>query len=115
MKKGRFTLHVVREITRMFLTMMNQVARKLEKGRFVCETCGSDILDVVPKFRVQVRVSDDSACASFLMFDQNVFNNVDRSVYVLKEAEANKPNAADYPDDLNKLIRKIGWILVDTT
>ncbi|GJU45034.1 replication protein A 70 kDa DNA-binding subunit B [Tanacetum coccineum] len=31
------------------------------------------------EFRVQVRVSDDSACASFLMFDQDVFNIVDRS------------------------------------
>ncbi|PWA97994.1 hypothetical protein CTI12_AA024560 [Artemisia annua] len=56
--------------------------------RYKCETCGLDILDVVPRFRVQVTVSDDSACASFLLFDRDVYNIVDKSAYVLKEAEA---------------------------
>nr|GEU61471.1 replication protein A 70 kDa DNA-binding subunit B [Tanacetum cinerariifolium] len=53
-----------------------------------------------------VRVSDDLACASFLMFDRDVFSIVDKSAYVLNEEEANKPNAADYPNNLNKLIGK---------
>nr|GEX47905.1 replication protein A 70 kDa DNA-binding subunit B [Tanacetum cinerariifolium] len=45
------------------------------RNTYKCETCSPDIIDVIPKFRVQ-------------------------------EEEANKPNAADYPDDLNKLIGK---------
>nr|GEV53667.1 hypothetical protein [Tanacetum cinerariifolium] len=57
-------------------------ARKRKiRNTYKCETCGPDIIDVIP-------------------------NIVDRSAYALKEKEANKPNAADYPDDLNKLIGK---------
>nr|GEX87457.1 hypothetical protein [Tanacetum cinerariifolium] len=53
---------------------------------------------------IEVRVGDDSACASFLMFDRDVFNIADRSAYVLEEEKATKSNAAEYPDDLNKLV-----------
>ncbi|GKC42431.1 replication protein A 70 kDa DNA-binding subunit B, partial [Tanacetum coccineum] len=108
-------MDVVEDVPNDDESSSKKVGKRNICNTYKCETCGSDILDVVPKFRVQVRVSDDSACASFLMFDQDVFNIVDRSAYVLKEVEANKPNAADYLDDLNKLIGKIGWILVDTT
>nr|GEX25771.1 replication protein A 70 kDa DNA-binding subunit B-like [Tanacetum cinerariifolium] len=85
------------------------------RNTYKCETCGPDIIDVIPKFRVQVRVNDDSAYASFLMFDQDVYIIVDKSAYVLKEEEANKPNATDYPDDLNKLIGKTLLFRVDVS
>nr|GEU85955.1 replication protein A 70 kDa DNA-binding subunit C-like [Tanacetum cinerariifolium] len=49
------------------------------RNTYKCETCGPDILHVIPKFRVQVRVSYDSVCASFLMFDRDVFSIIDRS------------------------------------
>ncbi|GKA84315.1 replication protein A 70 kDa DNA-binding subunit B [Tanacetum coccineum] len=80
--------------------------KKMIRNTYRCETCGPDIVDVIPKFRVQVRVSDDSACASFLMFDRDVFNIVKRSAYELKEEEATKPNAGDYPEALNDLLGK---------
>ncbi|GJZ80996.1 replication protein A 70 kDa DNA-binding subunit B-like protein [Tanacetum coccineum] len=61
------------------------------------------------------RVNDDLACASFLMFDRDVFSIVDRSAYVLNEKQANKPNTTDYPDDLNKLIGKTLLFRVDVS
>ncbi|GJR01029.1 replication protein A 70 kDa DNA-binding subunit B [Tanacetum coccineum] len=85
------------------------------RNTYKCEICGPDVVDVIPKFRVQVRVNDDSACASFLMFDRDVFNIVDRSAYALKEEEATKPNAPEYPDDLNKLIGKTFLFRVDVS
>ncbi|GJU24561.1 replication protein A 70 kDa DNA-binding subunit B [Tanacetum coccineum] len=85
------------------------------RNTYRCETCGPDIVDVIPKFRVQVRVSDDSACASFLMFDRDVFNIVKRSAYALKEEEATKPNAGDYPDALNDLLGKTMLFRVDVS
>ncbi|GKD76386.1 replication protein A 70 kDa DNA-binding subunit B [Tanacetum coccineum] len=85
------------------------------RNTYRCETCGPDIVDVIPKFRVQVRVSDDSACASFLMFDRDVFNIVKRSAYALKEEAATKPNAGDYPDDLNDLLGKTMLFRVDVS
>ena len=40
-----------------------------------------------------MRVSDDSVFAAVLLFDRDVYDIVDKSAYILKEAETN--NATD--------------------
>ncbi|PWA95521.1 replication protein A 70 kDa DNA-binding subunit B [Artemisia annua] len=91
----------------------NKGGKRKIRNTYKCETCGPDILDVVPRFRVQVRVSDATACASFLLFDREVFNIVDVSAYKLKEEEAKNP--ADYPEDLNKLVGNTLLFRVDVS
>ncbi|GKD48893.1 hypothetical protein Tco_1277869, partial [Tanacetum coccineum] len=62
-------------------------ARKRKiRNTYRCETCGLDIVDVIPK-----------------------------SAYALKEEEATKPNARDYPDALNDLLGKTILFRVDVS
>lgn len=39
---------------------------------FYCISCGHMLLSVIPKFKVEFEVSDDSICSTFLLFDREV-------------------------------------------
>nr|GEW90238.1 hypothetical protein [Tanacetum cinerariifolium] len=59
------------------------------------------------------QVGDDTSSLQLLNLTSEALH--DKSAYVLKEDEANNPNAVDYPADLNKLIRKTLLFRVDVS
>ncbi|CAI9089892.1 OLC1v1024543C1 [Oldenlandia corymbosa var. corymbosa] len=52
---------------------------------YYCNKCQNNILAVVPRFRVQIRVLDDSGSTSFLLFDTDVYKCIQKTALHVRE------------------------------
>ncbi|XP_057452543.1 uncharacterized protein LOC130744368 [Lotus japonicus] len=77
----------------------------VEDGTYYCPGCDSNVLEVTPRFRVKVEVSDGEEDASFVMFDtdcQNVLMKTCKELVIGSKVKSN----SELPQVLKTLIGK---------
>ncbi|KAK9733779.1 hypothetical protein RND81_04G091800 [Saponaria officinalis] len=75
-------------------------------GLWKCEVCRQDVKFVVPRFRVTLRVMDDTGNASFVMFDKEVSELLNTSASTLRESLIKDDDADAFPEELDDLLKK---------
>ncbi|KAK9705327.1 hypothetical protein RND81_07G048600 [Saponaria officinalis] len=75
-------------------------------GLWKCEACRQDVKFVVPRFRVTLRVMDDTGNASFVMFDKEVSKLFNTSASTLRESLIKDDDADAFPEELDDLLKK---------
>ncbi|KAK9705296.1 hypothetical protein RND81_07G045900 [Saponaria officinalis] len=75
-------------------------------GLWHCEVCRQDVQFVVPRFRVTLRVMDDTGIASFVMFDKEVSKLLNTSASALREILMKDDDADAFPKELDDLLKK---------
>ncbi|XP_056686069.1 replication protein A 70 kDa DNA-binding subunit C [Spinacia oleracea] len=73
--------------------------------KFWCDKCNTNV-EPVPRFKVQIRVVDDSGSASFVLFDREVVHILGKSALSIREYQAQEGNLDSFPKDLDELLER---------
>ncbi|KAL2927336.1 Replication protein A 70 kDa DNA-binding subunit B [Bienertia sinuspersici] len=77
------------------------------KKRLWCDKCNAYVDDVNARFKLQIRVVDETGNASFVLFDREVAQIIGKSADQLRESCHSKIDDEDsIPDELNKIVDK---------
>ncbi|KAL2926569.1 Replication protein A 70 kDa DNA-binding subunit B [Bienertia sinuspersici] len=77
------------------------------KKRLWCDRCNAYVDDVNARFKLQIRVVDETGNASFVLFDREVAQIIGKSADQLRESCHSKIDDEDsIPDELNKIMDK---------
>ncbi|KAL2905811.1 Replication protein A 70 kDa DNA-binding subunit C [Bienertia sinuspersici] len=77
------------------------------KKRLWCDKCNAYVDDVNARFKLQIRVVDETGNASFVLFDREVAQIIGKSAVQLRESCHSKIDDDDsIPDELNKIMDK---------
>ncbi|XP_056691757.1 uncharacterized protein [Spinacia oleracea] len=73
--------------------------------KFWCDKCNTNV-ELVPRFKVQIRVVDDSGSASFFLFDREVVHILGKSALSIREYQAQEGNSDSFPKYLDELLER---------
>ncbi|KAL2903392.1 Replication protein A 70 kDa DNA-binding subunit C [Bienertia sinuspersici] len=80
---------------------------KKREEKLWCDKCNAYVDDVNARFKLQIRVVDETGNASFVLFDREVAQIIGKSADQLRESCHSKIDDEDsIPDELNKIVDK---------
>nr|XP_043614837.1 uncharacterized protein LOC122586883 [Erigeron canadensis] len=85
--------------------------RKNKKTTHDCPDCGPDV-NVISRFKVQIKLKDESGAASLVFFDRDVVKLIMKTAHSLVDKCA---GAESYPEDLDAMIGKKVMVKFDVT
>ncbi|XP_056691690.1 replication protein A 70 kDa DNA-binding subunit C-like [Spinacia oleracea] len=77
-----------------------------ELTKFWCEKC-NNYVEPVPRFKLQVRVMDESGSASFVIFDREVVQILGKSALHIRECQIKDGNKDDNDDSVPKDLKEL--------
>ncbi|XP_022023819.2 uncharacterized protein LOC110924090 [Helianthus annuus] len=91
-------------------TVMNLAPTSL-----VCPKCEEECTSVTIKFKVHVRVQDETGSVTFVMFDKDVMKIVGSSANDIRERQVKSNDTQSFPYELTRLLEKKLAFKVDIT
>ncbi|XP_022040445.1 replication protein A 70 kDa DNA-binding subunit A-like [Helianthus annuus] len=72
----------------------------------VCPKCGSECTSINIRFKLQVRVQDDTGSVSFVMFDRDVHKIVGLAASDIRERQMKANDTESFPHEISRLVDK---------
>ncbi|KAL6527119.1 hypothetical protein OROGR_016209 [Orobanche gracilis] len=78
----------------------------LDSRSFFCESCNKHVINVIPRYRIRVAVSDCSGTANFVIFDRDANDLFNKSCHEMIELQDNNNEDSSCPKEITALVDK---------
>ncbi|MQL71084.1 hypothetical protein Taro_003413 [Colocasia esculenta] len=91
-----------------FYNSCNKCRRKVKPdgGKFWCDKCSFFVNFVVPRYKVQLRVIDHTGSASFLLFDREANQILNKTAINLRDKLIKDGDTESFPEELDNFLQK---------